>query len=1292
MSFWNRLTTWKSKSVEVSQHRRTQRTCHFEAMEPRRMLDADPLFVGSVFIEDDSGADAAGDQFYIAFQGGSATTELTRVVIDTNQDGDVTHLSEPDVYFDIDGTNQNGNGFGSGGAHGFVLSSRSVGVTLDEISVRVEDGGTRLVLDLQHFVAGDVLVFSVDVDQYFANKHDDQITSGIEFAGSQMSVEFSDAHWNITPTSLSEQGVFRYSYDFGSDALLDSGQLSSLPSEAYRIAEHDFQSIENRTAGAMSQFSVAPKPISISGTVWHDENADLLQDATESGIEGVTVRLQKQDESGEYVDVLSSSGAAIVATTNADGFYVFGTELGLLPGTYRVIEVQPDDYEISVGEVVGSVGGSPVGAINTASGNAISEIVIPLGDMHGVDFDFAEARAASICGFVYHDQNQNGRLDEGEDGIGGVEMMLTSLSTGWVSVPTYAVTASDGSYCFEGLSPGEYQITEVSQPQGFVDGLDVAGTVSGVSVGQAVNPGDAIVGVRLGSGASGIAYNFGEFKYSSISGWVYHDLANNGEREGSDPAIAGVELHLFNDQGSRVATTTTDADGRYRFGNLLAGSYRVVEVQPEDFIDGKDQVGTVDGVSRGGLANSGDEISGIQLVGGEQGVEYNFGEIQYASISGQVIADLDGDCVLDPESGDQPLSGVRVDLLDGDGQFIRSTWTDEGGNYTFGELLPGTYSVLEHQPLGYYQGSQHVGENHATLSPGTGRVLAENHLGAIEVQSGDRLVDYSFCELPGGTISGFVFQDGGIISRPSGDIPSPYELLSVRDGQRTADDKPIEGVVLELRNGITGEPILGDSLQEGGWSGGPIRTVTDANGYYEFKGLAAGNYAVFEIQPDGYLDHVDTPGSALGVAVNPTNPNPLLLSTLATGVNPNNDAILRIALGVGQTSVQNNFSEVKLGTTWFFIPPVVSPELPPVVRAATTMPLASPYTFAGAQTITTFQIQQGTAGGAIDYSWHLSVLDGGVTRGQYDPTQFGDDRFQSARHMNRERWLSMAMQEGQWIVSESDSEESPVFSVKMIYGVDGGIPLTGDFNGDGVDEIAIFKEGEWFIDLNGNGRWDQDDLWAELGTAEDRPVVGDWDGDGKDDIGIFGPRWPKDEVAIAREPGLPDPANLHRSEPKNVPPTEEQAPVGTRSVKVSIEGATREDLIDHVFAYGQPQDQPIAGDWNGDGIRTVGTFRDGRWVLDSDADGRQESSDAVVRFGQAGDQPVVGDWNGDGVEQIGVYRNGTWILDTNGNQELDATDRVFEMGVGTDVPVVGDFDGDGTDEAAVYRRGMREAG
>ena len=104
------------------------------------------------------------------------------------------------------------------------------------------------------------------------------------------------------------------------------------------------------------------------------------------------------------------------------------------------------------------------------------------------------------------------------------------------------------------------------------------------------------------------------------------------------------------------------------------------------------------------------------------------------------------------------------------------------------------------------------------------------------------------------------------------------------------------------------------------------------------------------------------------------------------------------------------------------------------------------------------------------------------------------------------------------------------------FGALGGTPLAGDFDGNGIDEVAIFKDGYWMIDINHNGRWDQSDLLAMLGDAEDRPVVGDWDGDGKDDIGIYGPMWARDQEAIENEPGLPNPDNSPVTRPKNVPP------------------------------------------------------------------------------------------------------------------------------------------------------------
>jgi hypothetical protein len=247
--------------------------------------------------------------------------------------------------------------------------------------------------------------------------------------------------------------------------------------------------------------------------------------------------------------------------------------------------------------------------------------------------------------------------------------------------------------------------------------------------------------------------------------------------------------------------------------------------------------------------------------------------------------------------------------------------------------------------------------------------------------------------------------------------------------------------------------------------------------------------------------------------------------------------------------------------------------------------------------------------------------------------------------------------------------------------------VTGDFNGDGITDIGFFVDGEWFLDLNDNGVWDEGDLWAELGSMDDQPITGDWDGDGKDDIGIFGPSWTGDERALDFEHGIPDSQNHKRDVKKNVPPQPHEATSGVRNLRKTSTGQVRSDLIDHVFRRGVAGDLPIAGDWNGDGISTIGLFSQGEWWLDTDGDGKLSNADRKFTYGQSGDLPVVGDFDGSGVTDIGVYRNGVWYVDSDRNGKLDPHDRAFVHGNSSDIPVVGDWDGDGRDDPGVYHYG-----
>jgi surface antigen len=137
----------------------------------------------------------------------------------------------------------------------------------------------------------------------------------------------------------------------------------------------------------------------------------------------------------------------------------------------------------------------------------------------------------------------------------------------------------------------------------------------------------------------------------------------------------------------------------------------------------------------------------------------------------------------------------------------------------------------------------------------------------------------------------------------------------------------------------------------------------------------------------------------------------------------------------------------------------------------------------------------------------------------------------------------------------------------------------------------------------------------------------------------------------------------------------------------ALTNATRPPLADALqLRFGATGDLPVVGDWDGDGDDTVGTFRDGTWILARANDPDGDVPVRTVRFGNPGDVPVVGDWDGDGRDTLGLFRSGTWIL-----SDVLASDppgpAVVQLGAAGDVPVVGDWDGDGRDAPGVFRAG-----
>ncbi len=1222
-------------------------------------MAADPIQVGVVYVEEDLGSDIHGDSFYVTFQGGAPGTDLAALTIDGDVNGDGFGLG--DLFFDTLPT-------GLGADHAFDFQIQRLEAASPDASVQafVQDGSTQLTLRFQNFRAGDLLVFSIDVDEvqfYDPNESDldrqnqnfDPITSGVEFQNSLIHAAFT------APSYRDVEGQSRFLNRY--DAWLDASGLS-LPSD-------DHQGKRDHTAGGGFALQQVPKPVSLAGSVFVDANEDLVQQPGEAPLPGVSLTLYRWDGS-------AFSPTGHTTRTDNQGRYAFPADLELQPGVYEVRETQPEGF-YSVGATPGRVGTTSVGVVASGVPDAISGIDLSVGDSHAVELNFAENLPSDLAGQVSVVTAGQDCSDASAHRGPLAGVLVELLDASGVIVASQR-TAEDGTFRFEGLRAGEYTLVEHT-PVGLLNGSASAG-----SIGGTVASADRIQNIALPGGTRGVDYHFCELEPSAISGRAWFDVDADGLREPGEPLLGGVQITLWDAGGNPIAETTTDSEGFYQFTMLRPGTYRVTEQTPAGYLPGPAVPGRVRGVAVGQSDATGDVIAGIVLDAGAEGVDYDFGEIRLGSIAGIVFADLDFDCVQDP--GERPLPDVEILLTDATGQIVATTRTDADGAYRFDGLRPGNYTVREIQPSGYFHGGQR-----APLTGGD--ASRPDIIAGLVLSGGGVIVGADFCEVPPSEITGYVFQDGPEIIVESEDLPA--DIRSIRDGRRTPDDVPIPGVTVQLR-ALNGLPLPSSVALPGLYNGATIEVQTDANGFFRFTGLRAGSYHVYEVHPKSFVDGLDTPGTTTGFAVNPGDVVPsAILSLLQLSdpvANPGTDAILAVAVEPGQVSMENNFSEIivqRMDPPKPPDPPV--PPIPPHPPAPPEIPLPTAEYFSAPGPLRAeYPVWAPLppyigVGHIAGRTWHLSVINGGFPRGLSTDHEVPPEAIaRAARRLDTRSWRVAGLVDSAWyaVSTRGDAALPPESGV---FYVPDARTLAGDFNGDGRDELVLFVDGEWFIDLNANGRWDDGDIWARLGQPGDQPVVGDWDGDGKSDIGIFGARWPGDDRALAAESGLPEAQNRRWGRAKkNIPPDRDQAPDDPRLMQYSKRGPARADLVDHVFELGGDQDIAIAGDFNGDGIASIGVFRDGRWMLDIDGDGQLNAQrDRIFDLGQPGDLPLVGDFDGDGVDEVALLRGRQVLVDSNRDGRIDVNDQVFHLDDATGEVVVGDLDGDGRDQPVVIR-------
>ncbi len=599
---------------------------------------------------------------------------------------------------------------------------------------------------------------------------------------------------------------------------------------------------------------------SVSGNVWHDNGqgggiaGDGFKNGGETNLPTVKVTLSVDaDGAGGNPPILYT------VFTDASGNYL----LNGVPGTALVvITVDPTTLPNA-------------SFVQTGDPDALKDnqntFTMASANVTGKNFGYRSV-LASIAGTVVRNANGNGLAELGEIPVSGIAVTLRYagldgiLNTG-DDTTTPATTDGSGDYSFTGLIPGFYEITKVN-PTGYYSLADRDGG----------NPDSITLTIGPGNGATGVGDNkvdqdF-ELSMGQISGTVYKDTNND---DVGDVGLAGVTVTLYTDpNGDGDPTdgavygvpTTTALNGTYSFNAIPAGTYVVVETDPSGYLSVADTDSTTDSPLLPADATNGsgtDNRIPVNLAAGETDSGNDFVDEQLGTISGTVKQDNNND-----DLGDAALVGVTVTLYtdpNGDGNpadgvvYGVPTTTDGTGAYSFSGVVPGTYVVVETDPVGY----QSVTDGDSTVDSPLNPVDATNgsgtdnripvNLAAGETDSGNDFVDEQY-----GAISGHVFKDTD--NNNTGDAPFAGVTLTLLNSDGTVyDNSPAPGI---------------QSLTQ----------ITDGTGSYTFNNVPPGSYRVSETQPVGYASVSDHDGGNLDVIGDVS-----LIVVTAGNTNANNDFV-----------------------------------------------------------------------------------------------------------------------------------------------------------------------------------------------------------------------------------------------------------------------------------------------------------------------------------------------------------------------------------------------------------------
>ena len=317
----------------------------------------------------------------------------------------------------------------------------------------------------------------------------------------------------------------------------------------------------------------------IGDTVWRESGvADgVLAASGESGIGNVNVRLLlAADESPVAETTTDANGVYFFDSLehSLDTFtdYIISLPFRPLEDNTALFQLEPTLANAGADDAVDSDG------VLLVESAAVSNVRSPVqtenfGD-NKLTFDFGFRGESRIGDFVWNDVNSNGVQDAGEPGVPGVIIRLfegnvpvraaVSNSLGAYSIKTAGVLVPGNTYrlAIDASTVSEFKPTKVGE------GTPETDNNAALSADEARIE---FTFVAPAGGDEDLTLDFGLVNDLSIGDFVFLDDNANGVQDAADAGIPGVVLELVDAAapGTVVATTTSDANGRYLFGEGL---------------------------------------------------------------------------------------------------------------------------------------------------------------------------------------------------------------------------------------------------------------------------------------------------------------------------------------------------------------------------------------------------------------------------------------------------------------------------------------------------------------------------------------------------------------------------------------------------------------------------------------------------------------------------------------------------------------------------------------------------